>query len=549
MENTMTTLFRKHLLALAVTGLCVSLNAFSAEVPAGTELAEKQHLTMNIGAPPNSYDPAKLEGNQDGYFARQVYETLVISNPDGSLRPGVAESWEHSDNNKTWTFHLRKNAKWSNGDPVLASDFVFAWQRLAAPETAAAYVSYLDFLKLENSKDVIEGKKPVTDLGVEAKDDHTLVLHLSESVPFADKLVEHYVLAPVHQKSVEKYGDKWTDIENLVFNGAFMLRSATINEKYELVRNPFYWENDKTVLDSITFLSIPSPAADYARYRADNEDIAISIPIEAKKQVTELYADQLVVAPMLCTYMYELNHTKPPLNDVRVRKALSLAFERNIVTDKILQDGQTPAYVFSPPAIGNANKISNPEWASWDQAKRNAEAVKLLKEAGFDKNNPVKLSLLYNTSESHQKLAVAASSFWKKNLQGAVEIQLENQEWKTFLDSKHRGNYQIARQGWCADYNEASTFLTYYLSNNSQNDSKYASKEYDEIIAKSYQAKSDDERQALYAEAEKILDRDAVLVPVYHYVNTTLIKPYVKGYASKHPQENFYLKDTYIIKH
>lgn len=543
------TSFKKSLLVAALS-LTMANMATAANVPADANLAKKQELVWNVSANPATLDPQKMEGDVEGYFARQLFEMLVTSDEKGHILPGAATSWQHSDDFKTWTFFLRPNAKWSNGDAVTAHDFVYAWQRLADPNTASPYASYLDFLKLENADKVLEGKAKVDELGVEAKDDHTLVLHLTESVPYVDKLVEHYVLSPVHKSVVEKFGDAWTKPGNLVGNGAFKLDSMVVNEKAVLVRNPHYWDNDKTVLEKVTLLPIESAATDVARYRAGDEDVTgKELPIELFAKLKKEVPNEIYTPPVLCTYTYEMNTVKPPFNDVRVRKALSLALDRHIMTDKILQQGQTPAYLFTPPFINGAEKMKNPEWANWDQSKRNQEAIKLLKEAGYDKSNPLNFKLLYNTSDNHKKLAIAAQSIWKKNLQGVVNINLENQEWKTYLDSRHQGNFQMARAGWCADYNEASTFLNYYISNSANNTAFYKSKAYDDLIAFAFKTQTDEERADVYAKAEAQLDADTAMVPVYHYVQPRLIKPWVKGFADAHPGQNYYLKDVYIIKH
>lgn len=544
--NKFTRLFLSTAIAAAFAIGVQSANA--AVVPAGTQLAKQQSIILNIGDNPATFDPQKAEGSPEGTMARQLFETLVVSDDNGYIQPGTASSWEHSPDYKTWTFHLRPDAKWSNGDPVTAEDFVYGWQRLADPKTASPYSSYLDFLKLENADDVIQGKKPVTALGVEAKDPHTLVLHLSESVPYADKLTELYVLSPANKKVIEKYGDAWTRPENIVGNGAFKLKSATLNEKYILEPNPYYWDNKHTVLQEITFLPIASPATSFARYRAGELDIS-GFPIEAWKNVKKDYANQLHISPILCTYYYEFNTKKAPFSDPRVRKALVLAYQPEIITDKILGQGQIPAYQFTPPATDGAEKIQPAEWKDWSRAKRNEEAIKLLKEAGFDKNHPLDVTLLYNTSESHKQLALAADSFWKKNLKGAVKVTLENQEWKTYLDNRHQGNFDIARAGWCADYNEASTFLNYFLSNSGNNTAFYKSKTYDNLIAQAYKAKTEAERAEYYAQAEQQLDKDLPLIPSYHYVSAALIKPYVKGYSASNPLASHYLKDVYIVQH
>ncbi|HHW7446112.1 TPA: ABC transporter substrate-binding protein [Pasteurella multocida] len=529
--------------------LFATQTTFAAEVPAGTELAAKQELRWNIGSNPASLDPHKIEGTPEGFTSRQLFETLVISDAEGHIIPGAAIKWEHSPDFKKWTFHLRPDAKWSNGEPVTAEDFVFSFQRLADPNTASPYSTYLKYLKLLNAEDVVAGKKPITELGVKALDAHTLELTLSASVPYADKLTEHYVLAPVNKKLVEQFGDKWTDVKNIVGNGAFTVKNWTINEKLELVPNPHYWDHAKTVLTSVTLYPIESENTDVARYRAGDLDITNhALPVELFSKLKQEYPNEVYTPASLCTYLYEINHKKPPFDDVRVRKALAMALDRDIITEKVTAQGQVPAYSFTPPYINGGEKIEKPDWVALPQAERNKQAVALLKEAGFDKSNPLNFTLLYNTSENHKKIALAASSLWQKNLAGAVKVTLENKEWKTYLDTRHQGNYQVTRAGWCADYNEASTFLNYFLSTSSNNTAFYKSAEFDKLLSETYLAETDAQRAEIYAKLEAQLAKDAALVPVYYYVDPRMVKPYVKGFPINHPGKNFYLKDVYLVK-
>lgn len=537
-------------LALSVgLTLGIAASALSADVPAGTKLAAKQELVYNVSANPATLDPTKMEGSVEGEYARQLFEGLVTSDAKGRILPGVATEWKHSADFKTWTFKLRDNAKWSNGDPVTAEDFVYAWQRLADPKTAAPYGTYLKYLTLKNAADVVAGKKAPTELGVEALDPYTLQLTLESSIPYVDKLVEHYVLFPIHRATVEKFGDQWTKAENIVSNGAFKLDRLIVNEKSELSPNPHYWNHASTVLSKVTLLSIESATTDVNRYRAGEIDISgKEIPPEIFQQLKKDSPDELKVNPILCTYVYEINTKKAPFNDIRVRQALSLAMNRHIITDKVINQGQVPAYHFTPPYINGGEKLTNPEWVSWGQKKRNKEAAKLLAEAGFTKANPLNFTLLYNTSENHKKLAIAASSIWKQNLGGAVNVKMENQEWKTYLDSRHQGNYDVARAGWCADYNEATTFVNYFLSDSTNNTAQYKSADYDAAVKNALLSENDSQRADNYAKAEKLFSHDVPAVPVYHYVQPRLIKPYVKGFAFTSPSTNYYLKDVYLIK-
>ncbi|GLY62986.1 peptide ABC transporter substrate-binding protein [Pectobacterium brasiliense] len=531
---------------IAALSSTMAVSAFAATVPAGVQLAEKQELVRNNGAEVSSLDPHKIEGVPESNVSRDLLEGLVISDVNGKTSPGVAESWDNKDF-KVWTFHLRKDAKWSNGEPVTAQDFVYSWQRLADPKTASPYASYLQYGHLLNIDDIIAGKKSPDTLGVKAIDDHTFEVTLSEAVPYFYKLPVYVAMSPVNKATIEKFGEKWTQPQNWVGNGAYKLKSWVVNEKMVLERNPQYWDNAHTVINQVTYLPIASEVTDVNRYRSGEIDMTYNqLPIELFQKLKKEIPDEVKINPYLCTYYYEVNNQKPPFNDVRVRTALRLGLSQDILTNKVKNQGDIPAYGFVPPYIDGFT-AQTPEWFTWPQAKRNEEAKKLLAEAGYTADKPLTLNLLYNTSDLHKKMAIAAASIWKQNI--GVDVKLENQEWKTFLSTRHQGTYDVARAGWCADYNEPSTFLNSMLSDSSSNTSHYKSKEFDALVAKSLQVKTDEERAVVYQQAEALLDKDAVTIPVYYYANTRLVKPYVGGLTGKDPQDNVYVKDLYIIKH
>ncbi|NIF31514.1 oligopeptide ABC transporter substrate-binding protein OppA [Enterobacter sp. Cy-643] len=543
----MTNITKKSLIAAGIlTALIAGNVAMAADVPAGVQLAEKQDLVRNNGSEPQSLDPHKIEGVPESNISRDLFEGLLVSDLQGHPSPGVAESWDNKDY-KVWTFHLRKDAKWSNGEPVTAQDFVYSWQRLADPKTASPYSSYLQYGHLTNIDDIIAGKKPTSDLGVKAIDDHTLEVTLSEPVPYFYKLLVHPSVSPVPKATVEKFGDKWTQPANIVTNGAYKLKDWVVNERIVLVRNTNYWNNAKTVINQVTYLPISSEVTDVNRYRSGEIDMTYNnLPIELfqklKKEIpTEVHAD-----PYLCTYYYEINNQKAPFTDPRVRAALKLGLDRDIIVNKVKNQGDLPAYGYTPPYTDGA-KLTPPEWFTWSQDKRNEEARKLLAEAGYTKDKPLTFNLLYNTSDLHKKLAIAVASIWQKNL--GVNVKLENQEWKTFLDTRHQGTFDVARAGWCADYNEPTSFLNTMLSDSSNNTAHYKSPAFDKIIADTLKVTDEAQRTALYEKAEQQLDKDSAIVPVYYYVNARLVKPWVGGYTGKDPMDNVYVRDLYIIKH
>ncbi|MEZ9187902.1 ABC transporter substrate-binding protein [Vibrio sp. 10N.286.52.F8] len=526
-------------------GLAVAASStlsIAAEVPAGTELAKVQELVRGNGTEVATLDPHKSQGVPESHVIRDLLEGLVNQDGDGNTIPGVAESWETTDN-KTFTFHLRKDAKWSNGDPVTANDFVYSFQRAVDPLTASPYAWYMEYTKMANAKDIVAGKKDKSELGVKALDDYTLEVTLDTAVPYFVMMMGHTTVKPVHKATVEKFGDQWTKPENFVGNGAFVPNQWVVNERLELVRNENYWDNEHTVLNTVTFLPIENQVAEMNRFLSGELDFTYEVPNEHFRRLQKEYPEDVNIKGNLCTYYYQFNAQKAPFDDVRVRKAMSYAMDRDIVTKAILGQGQKPAYFLTPEITAGFDPVT-PEYGQLSQKERIAEAKRLLEDAGYTKSNPLEFNLLYNTSENHKKLAVAIASMWKKEL--GINAKLENQEWKSYLDSKDTGNFDVARAGWCGDYNEASSFLTLMVSQNTTAGQHYKSADYDKIIDKALSSTSEEERTKLYIEAEKLLAKDMPIAPVYQYVTTRLVSPQLGGYPEGNAEDKIYSKDLYI---
>ncbi|NCG50671.1 ABC transporter substrate-binding protein [Serratia fonticola] len=529
----------------AVLGMIASQNLQAAEVPAGVQLAPLQRMVINNGSEVASLDPHKVEGTPESNIILNLLEGLVSTDANGHLAPAVAENWENTDY-QTWTFHLRPGAVWSDGSPVTAQDFVYSWQRLADPKTGSPYASYLQYARIEHIDAILAGKKPPESLGVSAIDEKTLKVTLSEPVPYFVSMLSHTSMKPVKQSVVEKFGDKWTLPQNYVGNGAYRLSEWVVNERIVLERSPSYWNNSKTVIEQATFLPLSSEVSDINRYRSGEIDITNSaIPPNLYAKMKREIPEQLHVNPYLCTFYYEINNQRAPFTDERVRAAVKLTLDRDIIANKIMGQGQIPAYSFTPTFTEGGN-FSQPEWAGWTQEKRNEEAKKLLAQAGFNAEKPLKFTLLYNTSDQNKQQAIAAASMWKKNL--GAQVTLQNQEWKTSLQSRHEGQFDVARATWCGDYNEPSAFLNMLLSNSSNNTFFYKSPAFDALMASTLQAPDAAARGAIYQQAETLLDKDSALVPVYYRVSARLVKPTVGGFTGKDPQDYIDLKNFYIIK-
>ncbi|MFS6938080.1 ABC transporter substrate-binding protein [Neisseria animaloris] len=503
-------------------------------------------VTRNNVTEPQSLDPHQITGVPEINVVRDLFEGLVETDEKGAIVPAAAESWESADN-RTWTFKLRSDANWSNGEPVTAEDFVYSWRRLVDPKTASQYASYLQAAQIANIDDILKGSKAPDTLGVKALDAHTLQITLTAAVPYFPQMLYHASTKPVHRATVEKYGVKWTQPENFVGNGAYVMKKWVVNERIELAKNPQYRDADNVKIDKVVFLPIGSQTDDVARYEAGEVDISDALPPEMYGKLKEKYLNELKLSPYLCTYYFEINNQKVPFTDERVRKALSLALDRDTIAAKVLGRGEEAAYNLT--RVGTAGFTPyTPEWTKLNYAARVEEAKKLLAEAGYSESKPLKFTFLYNTSEQHKKIAVAAASMWQQSL-GFVKVNLENQEWKTYLDNRRSGNYQLARASWCGDYNEPSTFLNTLQSANSSNRAFYKNSRYDAILAKTLQAGvSDEERSKLYRQAEEQIDKDTAIIPVYGYVNSRLVKPRIGGYSTEDvlnelPSKRLFIKE------
>ncbi|WEF26646.1 ABC transporter substrate-binding protein [Klebsiella aerogenes] len=531
--------------ALLILGLLgAAASATAAQVPQGTILAEKQELVRNNGNEPASLDPHKVESDVEFNIISDLFEGLVSVSPKGEIQPRLALKWENKDN-LVWTFHLRPGITWSDGTAITAQDIVWSWERLVSPATASPYASYPGNMHIVNAREIAEGKQQPDTLGVKALDDSTLQVTLSQPNAAFLAMLAHPSLVPIDKVLVGRFGEKWTKPEHIVTSGPYTLSKWVVNERIVAERNPKYWDNEHTVINKVTYLPITSEAAEVNRYKAGEIDIVYTVPVNQFALLKKTMGSQLNVSPQLATYYYELNTTKPPFNDPRVRLALNMGLDKDIIADKVMGQGQRPAWLISQPDIGGVT-LKNPDYASWPREKRIAEAKKLLNEAGFNEQHPLVFNLLYNTSETHQRIAIAASSMWKKNL--GVEAKLQNQEWKTMLDTMHTHNFDAVRYAWIADYDDAASFLNNFRTGDSENTSQYSNPAYDKALHDAAKASDTADRGKFYQQAEDMLAQDVPAIPVYHYVRTHLVKPWVGGFTSD-KLGYYYTKDMYIIKH
>ena len=512
--------------------------------PSGTELAELQVLRIGNGAELQSLDPHRSEDTSSANVHRDIYEGLINEAANGDLVPGAASSWTLSDDGKTYVFTLRPEAKWSNGDPLTANDFVFSLRRGVDPKTVSVY-SYI-LSPILHADEITAGKRSPEDLGVRAIDDHTLEITLANPTPYFLGLLTHSMAYPVHRGSLVEHGEAFTRPGNLVGNGAFKLEEWVVQSHLKVVRNPYYWDNANNKLDEVWFYATEDQTAELQRFRAQELDITEIIPAAQIGFIRENLADELVLAPYLGSYYYGFNVTRPPFKDNgKLRRALALAVNRDIITKQVLNLGQISAYGFVPPIKGYTQQ-QMPE-ASWTQEQREAEAKRLYSEAGYGPDNPLRTEIMYNTQEDHRRIAVAIASMWKQVL--GVEAEILNQEWKVFIDTRNqKRDTQVYRQGWIGDYNDPFTFLEILRSTAGQNDTGYNNPEFDRLVAASQRALNPQERMELMQQAERLMLEDMPILPLYIYVRSRLVQPWVGGYDSN-IMDHHRRKDMYVLKH
>jgi oligopeptide transport system substrate-binding protein len=486
--------------------------------------ADKVLRIANMGEP-ESLDPHKTSTTGEHRILVNLFEGLVVQDPKGDVAPGVAERWSVSEDATTYTFKLRANAKWSNGDPVTANDFVFSFQRIQDPNLKSQYAEVL--YPIKNAEEVNTGKLPVNQLGVKAIDRTTLEITLKAPTPYFLQLLTHTTGLPVSAKAVTEIGNDWVKPGKMVSNGAYMLADVKPQAFIRLAKNPHYWDATKVTIDTVVFDPSEDRATVLKRYRAGEFDIVTDLPIDQLAWLKQNMPKELRIAPYAGVYYYTFNVTKPPFNDVRVRQALAMAVNREVLVEKITLAGELPAYGFVPEGTANytSQKVA---WAKTNQAARDAEAIKLMTAAGYGPRKPLKFKLNYNTSENHKKIVVAIAAMWKKL---GVEVELVNTEAKVHFATMRQADFEMARTGWIADYNDAQNYL--FLSQTStkqQNYARFSNPEYDKLMDQASVTSDAAKRAELLQQAETILLKELPVLPLYFYVSKNLVSTKVKGF-------------------
>ncbi|MCM8711988.1 peptide ABC transporter substrate-binding protein [Clostridium sp. SYSU_GA19001] len=543
-------------LTVALAGSVMAGCASKSSEPgkAGGAATSQQILRYNLGADPKTIDPGLNSSVEGGTVIVNAFEGLTNIDSKEQVVPGAAEKWDISPDGLKYTFYIRKDAKWSDGQPVKAQDFEYAWKRALDPDVASEYAYQLYYLK--NGQKYNEKKANKDEVGVKAVNDTTLEVTLENSTPYFLSLTAFPTYMPLRQDIVEKDKEGWaTKGETYIGNGPFKMKEWRPKDKMVFEKNPNYWNKDKVKLETIEYTLIDQETSYMSAFNAGQIDYIESPPTE---QIPTLLANKTAqVFPYLGTYYYSFNISKDAdkidpavakvLKDVRVRKAISLAIDREALVKNVTKGGQNPATSFVPKGIAEA---AGKDFKSKDYYKSTADvetAKKLLAEAGYPDGQGIPtLEILYNSGQGHQDIATAVQDMLKKNL--GINVTLRNVERKVQLDETSNHKYPaIARNGWIADYADPMTFLDMWTSTSGNNVAGYNNPEYDKLIEQAKSESDSAKRMALMHQAEDILMNDMPIIPLYEYTNIACIKPYVKN-VHKSPLGMVYFNETYIEK-
>ena len=483
-------------------------------------------LNIHNGGDASSLDPHKLSGDWENRIAGDIFEGLVTEDAGAEAIPGQAESWEISDDGLTYTFTLREGLAWSDGEPLTAEDFAFSFRRLMDPETAADY-AYLQY-PIKNAEAVNAGEMPVEELGVTAIDERTLEIVLERPTPYFLGGLKHYTAYPIPGHLIEEHGEDWVKIGTIATNGPYVPVDWVPGSHVTTEKNPTFHDAENVSIEGAKFFTLEDESAALKRYRAGEFDILTNFPKDQFAWLEENLPGQTHVAPFAGLYYYVVNNQQPPFDDARVRQALSMAINREVIGPQVLGTGEIPAYSWVPPGMDNYGEPATVSWKDMPYPEKVEEAQRLLGEAGYGPDGePLDVQLRYNTNENHKRVAVAIASMWKPL---GVNVELYNTETKVHYDELSRGVLEVARAGWLADYNDPDNFLNLLKGGVEFNYGRYSNPEYDALLNEANQMTDLEERAGVLKQAEQIALDDSAAMPIYYYLSENVVSPKVKGF-------------------
>jgi len=497
-------------------------------------------LRRGLPGEPRTLDPQLAEDTFSFPVLRDLYEGLTAEDRNGQIVPGAAESWTVDKTGTVYTFLLRPNAKWSDGDRTVATEFVQGLRRAVDPQTASGSSALLAVIK--GASDIVAGRKVVTDLGVTAIGETSVRIELEHPAPFVLQILSQPIAAPTHIRANAKIIISGSADKTKVSNGAYMLVSRIPGSFIELARNPDYWDAPNVLIPRVRYVNAESEATEIREYVAGQLDMTSTIPSPDLDRVTQKYGAEIQTAPILGTLYLGLDVSEPPLRDNRdLRQALSMAVDRDLISEHVTL-GVTPAYTFVANGI-SGYKPPAYQWSEWSRERQLAYARTLFTHTGYSEKKPLHLTLYFNSGESIQRIMIAIAASWKQNL--GVVTDLVSDEFRVFLAGrKDRSRWDVARLGWYADYDDPASFLEVFSRSNSQNDPGYMSSEFNNLIDAARIEPNPDKRILLLQRSEEVLLNDYPIIPVYFYTARRLVKPYLGG-AKITPLNHTYSKHLY----
>jgi oligopeptide transport system substrate-binding protein len=499
----------------------------STPAAASAAAASLPILVRGNGPEPDSLDPQRARNVESGNVLRDVYETLTRIGRGGEPTPGAAREWRVSADGLLWTFRLRPEGRWSNGDPVVAEDFAAALRRLVDPATASQYAQVVDAIR--NANAIITGKLAPATLGVRAIDDLTLEITLERPTPYLPGLMSHWSAMPVHRATLAREGASFARPGIAVSNGAFTLTRWVQGAQIELTRNPRYWNDAATRLSGVRWVSQSDENAEYKRYRSGELHVTYVVPRGPFDQIRRDHGAELHIGPQLGVYFYGFNFDREPFrSQPKLRRALSLAIDRRRIVGSVTRVGELPAYGWVPPGTFDYTSQSF-DYSATAMPQRLAEARRLYAEAGYSAAQPLRFELRYNTGDVHNRIAVAVSQMWKEAL--GIEVRLVAVEFKVLQQDIDARKVDVFRLAWIGDYNDPYTFAQYFRSDFGINTARYRNPRYDALLDEAAAELQPAARRAKLEQAERLLLADHAVLPIYFYVNKHLVSPRVRGWT------------------
>ena len=475
-----------------------------------------------------SFDPQYVIGNSAGAIMYDLFEGLVTRTPQGDVVPGIAESWSISEDGRVYTFRLRGSAKWSDGRPITAHDFVYSYTRILDPMSGTRGASAL--FPVLNAWDVSLGRKPPETLGIEAISPDTLEITLDGPAPYFIDLLASYINSPVPRHVIEKHGRRWTQPGTMVTSGAFVLDTVVTNTYYRMVRNPHYYDAEKVAIDEVIYYPVPSSATSLKRYLAGELDVILNIPWNQYENLQKTRPEEFRIARGIGLGYLAINNAKAPFDDLRVRKALSLSIDRDVIVEKLLKTGDEPAYSIVPTAIWDS-PAQAPLFARKTREERLGEARRLLKEAGFDRANPLRFTFLFPSVERDRRLAVAYRSMWK---QAGIEAELESAGMRALMSKAAASEYEVMRLTYHSIFPDPVSFFALVRGDSFRNYSGYSNPEINRRLAIADTIRSTDERTAYLREIERQIMEEIPVIPSHFQSRAFLVSKRVQGWRDTH---------------